>query len=97
VSAPASRFEPRSDIVFTRLNDAEGILLSLTSKRYYSLNETGMSIWETLQRGADEDGVAAALEAEYEVTLTEAVELVREFLDSLRQEELVLPVEPATP
>jgi hypothetical protein len=95
VSTSAPHVQPRPDIVFSRVSDAEGILLSVTSKRYYSLNETGMVIWEALQRGVDPDGAAAALEAEFEVTPEEASAVVAEFLRSLLEENLVHAADPA--
>lgn len=85
----SDRFRPASEVVFTRVSEADGILLSLATKRYYSLNETGMRIWEALERGESLSATAEALVVEYDVTSDEAATLVVEFVQSLRSEGLV--------
>jgi hypothetical protein len=87
--AAAEQIRPHPQIVFSRVSDAEGILLSLVSKRYYSLNESGMALWTALESGAGPGGMAAAIEAEYEVSGGEAEALVTEFLALLAEEGLV--------
>ena len=85
----APRIRVRSDVVFTRVSDSDGILLNLATKRYYSLNETGMRIWEALERDDAIPAAAGALVLEYDVTGDEAAALVAEFVASLRSEGLV--------
>lgn len=38
----------REDVVSTTLSTGEGILLDLSSKMYYTLNSTGMRVWNIL-------------------------------------------------
>jgi hypothetical protein len=91
-----SSYSPNPKVVHTRVDDAEVVLLSLATNRYYSLNETGSVIWEALCEGACPRDLATALEAEFEVTPLEAEARVAEFLDELRREGLLQPDEPAT-
>ncbi|HEX6924463.1 MAG TPA: PqqD family protein [Longimicrobiaceae bacterium] len=88
-STTAHRIRPSPEVVFTRVSDTEGILLSIETKRYYSLNETGMRIWEALERSGDVATAVEALVAEYEVTSEAAAALVAEFVALLREEGLV--------
>lgn len=50
-----------------------------------TLNETGALLWKALERGADLEGLTAALTEEYEVSPRQARADAGEFLDSLRQ------------
>lgn len=51
-----------------------------------TLNETGAFLWKALEQGADLDGLAAALTAEYDVTAQmakqDAAEFCRKLLDA---------------
>ena len=49
-----------------------------------TLNESGVLLWNTLEKGADADALVAALTAEYDVSAQQAYGDVREFLDKLR-------------
>ena len=44
------------DVVDTKLDEDEIVLLHLKSKLYYSLNLTGGRIWQGLKDGADAKG-----------------------------------------
>lgn len=48
-----------------------------------SLNESGAMLWEALEKGADRNGLVAALIAEYDVTREEAAADVDAFLEKL--------------
>ena len=66
-------------VVFTPLDEGEGILLHLDTKRYYTLNESGRRIWELAAAGRDTAEIADALVAEY----TLEVEAARAHIDAL--------------
>jgi hypothetical protein len=80
---------PHPNVIFTRLDDKAAALLHLDSKRYYTLNETGATLWSLLEAGSDRDSMAAALGDEFELTIEEARAAVDEFLDDLRRERLL--------
>src|SRR5262249_55613632 len=42
---------PRPEVVDTELDDGEMVLLHLESKTYYTLNLTGLRIWQGLKAG----------------------------------------------
>jgi Coenzyme PQQ synthesis protein D (PqqD) len=44
------RVEKSTLTVFTALDDGTGVLLNLATLFYYSLNRTGVALWEELER-----------------------------------------------
>jgi hypothetical protein len=84
-----AHYRPSSDVVSTRLDEEETVLLSLETQRYYSLNETGSRVWELLSDGQDVDAIATAITEEWDTTHEEALDYVRSFLDELNEEGLV--------
>jgi len=83
------RISPTPDAVFTRLSDTSGTVLNLRNKRYYTLNETGLRIWELMESEGSLAKIASALTKEFEIEHDAAVDRVREFADDLRSEGLV--------
>lgn len=82
---------PNPDLVFTKLDEQEGVLLHLKTKQYFSLNETGVRIWELLEEQQHAPaGIASALAEEYDVEQEEALRYVRRFLEEMREEHLVI-------
>ena len=45
------RVNPSAAVVDAELQDGEAVLLHLDHKSYYSLNLTGMRIWQALKAG----------------------------------------------
>jgi hypothetical protein len=82
-------YRPSSDVISTRLDDEESVLLSLDTQQYYSLNETGSRVWELLADGHDLESIAEAISEEWEVTRGEALDYVQSFLEELTEEGLV--------
>jgi hypothetical protein len=89
MTTPKPIFRVRSDVVSTAVSESEAVLLSLDTSRYYSLNETGVAVWEALQNGASMSDLVAALCREFEVTTTEAESMLLEFLAELSTERLI--------
>lgn len=77
-------------VVFTQLNEDEAVLLHLVSKRYYSLNETGTRIWKYLEQRLSDKEIADELASEYDVELKNVLSYVKEFLDDLENEKLII-------
>ena len=49
-----------------------------------TLNESGVLLWRTLEKGSDVDGLVEALLSEYDVSVQQAQSDVAEFLEKLR-------------
>ena len=60
----AERFRPHPEVVDTELEEQEVVLLHLESMRYYSLNLTGMRIWQGLKQGLSLQEISRRLQAE---------------------------------
>ncbi len=82
---------PHPNVVSTRFSDTSAALLHLETKRYYTLNETGLRIWEKLEEGMDSALIAAALHDEFAVTVADAEAHVAKFKAALSQEGILTP------
>lgn len=85
------RLAPSPNAVYTRLDDDSAAVLDLASKRYYTLNATGIAIWEALAEGHTSEEIATAVHEQYQITLDEARDQVASFLEELRGEGLLEP------
>ena len=65
------------------------VLLHMRTKRYYSLNETGATIWQLLTDEVPVDEIATRLADRYEVERPAADEAVERLLDELVAESLI--------
>ena len=65
------------------------VLLHMRTKRYYSLNETGATIWRLLSEEVPPGDIAARLAELYEVDPRAADEAVLRLLDDLTTEALI--------
>ena len=78
------------DVVFTRFeSDSDGVLLNLTTKNYYTLNETAAFIWSRLEGGSALDAIPEELVEHYEIAAAEARVSVWELVSDLEKEGLV--------
>jgi len=78
-------------VVFTPLDDNEGILLHLDTKRYYTLNESGCRIWQMAAAGRTAGEIARALTQEYAIDEADALAHTDALLHDLASEQLILP------
>ena len=69
--------------------DGEGVVLHLGSRRYFSVNETGVTILEALREPRTLADLVAAVTREYEVADAEAERTARDFLDRCLEVALV--------
>jgi hypothetical protein len=74
--------------------DDGAVLLHMRTKRYYSLNETGATIWRMLSEDVPACEIAARLAELYDVERGAADEAVTRLLGDLAAETLI-SVEPA--
>jgi hypothetical protein len=85
------RYLRHDDLRLTAL-EGEGVVLHLRSRKYFSVNETGLVILEALKQPRTFDELVAALLAEYEVMPEAAAATTREFLDHCLATAVVEPV-----
>ena len=76
-----------SDCILTTLPGGGGVLLLLKSKRYLSLNATGVFVWQALEQGPrSHDDLVAAVVARFVVQVDQASRDVIGFADALLAE-----------
>jgi Coenzyme PQQ synthesis protein D (PqqD) len=85
----AQRFRPHLEVVDTELEEQEVVLLHLESMRYYSLNLTGMRIWQGLKQGLSLQEISRRLQAEFEVEADRAERSVLALIAELCEQQLV--------
>lgn len=83
----AITFSP--DVVFTDVGNKEAVLLHLGTKKYYSLNETGVYIWKMLEGGLTPGEVGRKLQNEFDLSPSKAEESILSLLNDLVSEKLI--------
>ena len=76
------------DVIHTRAPRG-GVLLDVRRKVYFSLNETGATLWKVLERGASEAELVSALLDAYDTEELVARRDVESLLGELEQAHLV--------
>jgi hypothetical protein len=84
------KVRPHSEVVDTKLDDGEVVLLHLESKMYYSLNPTGERIWRGLKEGLNLREISQRLQEEFDVAADEANRSVLDLVKDLCEQKLVL-------
>ena len=74
------RYRRHPDLRLTAL-EGEGVVLHLGTRRYFSVNESGLAILEALESPRTVAELVSALRDRYEVTAEQAAGSVRAFLD----------------
>jgi hypothetical protein len=82
------KVRPNAQVVDTKLDDGEVVLLHLDSKSYFSLNVTGERIWQGLKQGLSLREISRRLQAEFDVDEAGADSSVVELIDALTQQKL---------
>lgn len=82
---------PREDVIFTELDDLEGVLVDLNTRKYYQLNETASLIWRGLERRLPVSRIATEITERYEVTLEGALSSVEMAFRKFEAQKLVKP------
>jgi hypothetical protein len=83
------RVTPHAAVIDAELQDGEAVLLQLDSKSYYSLNLTGVRIWQAIKAGLPLADVSRRLQAEFEVSETDADTSVLALVNELLNHQLV--------
>ena len=87
------RFLPRSEEVAAKVIDGEAIIINLANGVYYSMDKVGAFVWDLLQTGHTLEEVIAAVTTRYDVSREQAEANVRELVQELVQENLVVASE----
>jgi hypothetical protein len=93
----ASQLQIHPEVVVTEMPGASGqeaVLLHLTTYQYFSLNTTGLRIWQLLAEPLPLAAVAGRLTEEYELSLEQAQQAVLRLAQALLTEHLVDVVSP---
>jgi hypothetical protein len=85
------KVRPHIDVVDTKLDDGEVVLLHLESKTYYSLNPTGERIWGGLKEGLSLRNISERLQEEFDVDEENANRSVLDLVDELCEQKLASP------
>lgn len=86
-------FRAREEEVASKVIDGEAIIINLANGVYYSMDKVGAFVWDRLQSGCTLDDVITAVTGAYAVPREEAEANVRELVEELVQENLVIPSE----
>ncbi len=71
------------DIIVTELDNNEAILLDMRNKRYYSLNETGLAIFKSIESNLNQDKIIEKIMSAYEVDQDKANSSVNNIIERL--------------
>jgi len=80
---------PMKDVVFTDFDDGEGMIVDLTTKQYYRLNETAALIWRNLENGKAINDIVDEMQSRYEVSREQALASVDKLVSKLATRNLV--------
>lgn len=85
--------KPDPEVVVTELDGKEAVLLHLDTKMYFTLNETGLRIWQMLSSGLTAGEISEIIQNEFDVLPEKARESVLNLIHELIREKLVKVVD----
>ena len=85
------KVQPHSEVVDTKLDEGEVVLLHLESKTYYSLNQTGERVWQGLKDGLCLSEISCKLQEEFDVNSDQAAKSVLDLVNELCEQNLAVP------
>jgi hypothetical protein len=85
------KVRPHTEVVDTKLDDGEVVLLQLESKTYYSLNPTGERIWQGIKDGLSLRNISQRLREEFDVDEESANQSVLDLVKELCEQKLAVP------
>lgn len=83
------KLAPDKEVVVTEMEGKEAVLLHLGTKMYFTLNETGLRIWQMLSGGLTPEEISKRVSGEFDVSPEKAKESVLNLIDELIREKLV--------
>lgn len=89
MSSSSDRYVPNSNVLFTALDDGEGVLLDLITREYYTLNDSARQIWQLIAEGLEYEHVVAQLTDHFTLSEDEAREVVTVYISELLEQGLI--------
>jgi coenzyme PQQ synthesis protein D (PqqD) len=89
-------FGPREEEVASKVIDGEAIIINLANGVYYSMDKVGALVWDLLQGGHTLEEVISVVTNRYDVAREQAETNVRDLVQELVQENLVVSTENGT-
>ncbi len=77
------------DVVYTDFDGGEGMIVDLTTKQYFRLNETAALIWRGLEGRKGIDQIIEEMQSKYEVSREQAAASIDRLILKLRTSKLV--------
>ena len=87
-----SLFQPAPDTVYNRIDQETVLVLHMRTNRIYELNQTGARFWELLCAGYDQATIHQLMLQEFDVAEADMVVETEVMLASLKNEDLITPV-----
>ena len=84
-----SVIQTNPSVVCTQLQNGDSVLLHLETQMYYSLNPTGVFIWEHVDGKRTVEDISEALEQKYDISIQDAKNSVSTLINELAEEKLV--------
>lgn len=81
--------QPHSHVVYTEFDGNEAVLVDLNTKRYYTLNETGMLVWRCLESGKSTSEIVQEMCERYDVSEVHAAQSIERLVTSLSAHRLL--------
>jgi len=85
------RIEKASPVVFTPLEDGTGVLLNLETLFYYSLNRTGVALWQEIdaKKALTVDELVRAICDRFEISADLAGQEIEQFVARLQELKII--------
>lgn len=82
---------PHPQVLFTQIDDGSGVLLHLDTKFYFTLNRTGVAVWNALAEGTATsiEALGARLASEFRVDAASATRDAAGLIEELHADGLV--------
>lgn len=82
----------KSDIVYSAEINGRTVVLNMETHRFYHLDEVGLLIWQLLETPSTVNELAEGVAKECEVPVSECMDDVAEFIDSLCTNNLITKI-----
>lgn len=90
----ARKLQRHPEAAFRPMGEDGGLVVLPQKREVKVLNQVGMQVFTLLDGSRTEDEIVASVAAEFEVSTEEAARDVRDFLDDLRREGMLVDSEP---
>jgi Coenzyme PQQ synthesis protein D (PqqD) len=87
------RYQVNSGPVIGEVIDGEAVIINLTTGNYYSLNESGATIWDSLGHPTSLDEIVARLTSRFDAPAEQVETDARALLEDLEREQLIVAAE----